>query len=278
MKFMQYKFDINTVCHDSRFLVKEEQQNGCDADRCTYVWETFYTPFYSEMDFWKNTDFKALNSGAVTYKDRRHEIEIMISGDALFNFKKGIKNKSSQKYEYFKKLLKQDPDYSDEDKTKFLNELDCCNLMFHSFHNFALCPRTGAMNNFKGSVVEKEGNHSLDRLDKFLFFLNEYYKNPCADRPIFSGANGKESKTKGRTAEENTAFIKNSLKRFLDSIGCVYNYCKYFYGITDVGFIERLIENGQRPIKSGKDVVNYMSLAQEFWAKRHEKIVEIIKK
>ena len=197
-----------------------------------------------------------------------------ISGDTLFNFKEGIKVKNQQKYEYFKELILKD--FSGENRQKYLDELEFCKSMFHSFHNFALMPQTGAMNNFKGmGSYTKDGCQSLDRLDRFLYYLDQYYNDSTRsiDNPIFSEAHGQDSKK--HTAEENTVIIKNALKQFLDPIGSVYKYCEYFYLIKEKDFIDRLIKNGKTAIDSGTGVVAYMGLAKEFWAKRHEIIKEL---
>lgn len=250
-----------------KFLISDEQikAENLDADRLIYVWQNLYIPFYSNMDFWKNTNFSKIKKGCVEYNGPGGKI--YISGDASFNFKRGIKTKSYQKYEYFEELLTQD--YSEEKIQSHLDELKCCNLMFHSLHNFSLMPVTGGLNNFKGSsVAMKDDKHHLDRLDRFLFFLNKYYGDHCIDNPIFSRACGHHSKK--HTAEENTFLIKESLKQFLDHIGSVCKYCEYFYLIKDKDFIKRLIDNGEKNIASNNSVVNYMKLAEEFWAIRHE--------
>lgn len=147
--------------------------------------------------------------------------------------------------------------------------LKCCKKMFHSLHNFVLMPKTGGMNNFKGtSTYMRDGKQSLDRPDKFLYFLNQYYKNPNIDNPIFSRASGRNSKK--HTAEENTKILKTSLKNFLDCVGSVYKYCEYFYLIKDEEYINCLINSGKKTINSGSDVVAYMKLAKKFWEIRHE--------
>lgn len=256
------------------YLVADTEVNGenLDHDRCTYVWDKLYKPCYSNMDFWKNADFDNIKNGCIDYHGvdcGGHSFVIKISGDASFNFKKEIKSKTRQKYEYFKELIMQA--YSGKEQQEYLNELKCCNLMFHSFHNFAVMPVTGAMNNFKGSgSYMKDGCQYLDRLDKFLYYMDQYYKdsNRSIHNPIFSKAFGQDSKE--RTKEENTLIIKNALKQFLDSIGSVYKYCEYFYLINDRNFIDRLVENGKTTIDSGKAVVTYMNLANDFWAIRHE--------
>lgn len=250
-----------------KFLISDEQIKAerLHADRLTYVWQNLYIPFYSNMDFWKNTNFSKIKKGCVEYSGPGGKI--YISGDASFNFKKGIKNKSYQKYEYFEELLTQD--YSEEKLQPHLDKLKCCNLMFHSLHNFSLMPVTGGLNNFKGSsVAMKDGKHHLDRLDRFLFLLDKYYNDRCIDNPIFSKAHGQRSKE--HSVIENTNFIKEKLKQFLDYIGSVNKYCEYFYLIKNEDLIKELITNGEKPIDSKDAIINYMKLAKDFWAVRHE--------
>ena len=42
----------------TEYLINEEKlgTENIDKDRCSYAWENFYTPFYSNRDFWKNTN------------------------------------------------------------------------------------------------------------------------------------------------------------------------------------------------------------------------------
>lgn len=245
----------------------EEQKAELHKDRINYVYEEFYIPCYSNMGFWKNSDLMTRKTGVFNYVGP-NDFKIEITGDASFSFKKGIPNnkKHCQKYEYFKELIMMEDNFSEEEKNIYLDELDYCNKMFYSFHNFALMPKNGSLNIFKGlSKYMKDKSHNLDRLDKFLYFLDEYYNNrdKGIENTIFSSSNVK--------------VLKERLNTLLSSFDSVYDYCEVFYLINDKEFIDRLIENGKKDIKTGEDVVAYMELAKEFWNKRHEKLVENIK-
>lgn len=256
--------NIMNVEQYKNYLVDTEKLNGenIDRDRCTYVWKNLYIPCYSTMEFWEKTEFennksrgknKGKHKGYITFIG--DDFEVHISGDALFNF-------SGKYYDYFKKLIKEDKDYSNEDKQKYLKDLDDCKSMFYSLHNFALMPQTGGMNKYKGA--------RNDRLDAFVFQLHEYYNGleRSVDNNIFSlaqgGGKGEDVRKKNKDRQ------KDRLKKFLDTIDSVYKYCEYFYLISDKDFIEHLIENGRTIINSGKAVVDYMQLAEKFWSKRHD--------
>lgn len=254
------------------YIVDEErrQGEGLDCDRCTYTWENLYIPLYSDLDFWKGVNFsncrRRARRGHRGYVEYRGDgFTIKVSGDSSFNFKR-IGN-GSGKLERYRGLIERD--YANEAKVakRHIDELHRCNAMLHSLHNFALMPVTGSLNNFKGCT---DGN--LDRLDCFLVCIDDYYRDPDRSirNSIFSRAIGREGKE--RSADENTAFIKSSLKGFLDLMDSVYEYCRNLYLIESKEFVDRLVENGKKPIDSGQSVVDYMGLAQEFWALRHDAI------
>lgn len=254
----------------SNYLVGEEKTNGenKDYDRCTYVWEHLYIPCYPTMEFWEKTEFKnnisrgkniGQHKGYIKYIG--NNFEVFISGDASFNFK-------GKYYNYYHKLI--DKDYSGKARRKYLENLNNCKSMVYSLHNFAIMPQTGGMNKCKGACN--------DRLDKFLFLLDEYYKDPnrSVDNPIFSLAQGGWKGDSEHIRKEKKTLQKNRLKHFLDPIGSVYKYCEYFYLINDKDFIDCLIENGKTTIDSGCAVVAYMKLAEDFWRIRHEIINKLI--
>lgn len=249
-------------------VTKDLNDSSRHADRCDYSWKNLYKPVYSSMEFWKNTDFsKVSNSGYIFYNNT----ECSISGDVFFNFKKGIKTKKYQKYEYFEELLRRD--FSGDRLIESLKKLDYCNQMFHSFHNFVLLPVPAGLNNFKGtSSFIEENFHFLDRPDKLLYLMNQYFKERNEDNCIFSSAAGRKSKK--YSAEENTIILKKTLKDFLDTFDTFDDFCKNLFLIEDKEFIKKLVENGKKDILTGEDVENYMDLAIEFWNLRHKIISE----
>ena len=68
---------------------------------------------------------------------------------------------------------------------------------------------------------------------------------------------------------ENFPILNDLLKEYSD----IYKYCEIFYTIHDKEFVKKLIENGKKPMKTAKDVENYMNLANEFWKKRKKTFV-----
>ena len=56
----------------------------------------------------------------------------------------------------------------------------------------------------------------------------------------------------------------------------VNGYCKYMYLIDDKEYIRKLVEEGQKPIVTGCDVVRYMKLAEEYWMIKYNKINEMM--
>ena len=110
--------------------------------------------------------------------------------------------------------------------------------------------------------------------DKFIYRINDFYENKSMEHIIFSNTHGRKSKT--ATAEENTQKLKNVLLTFLDKLNDVNGYCKYMYLIDDKKYIRKLVEEGQKPIVTGCDVVRYMKLAEEYWMIKYNKINEMM--
>lgn len=84
------------------------------------------------------------------------------------------------------------------------------------------------------------------------------------------------------------------LKNYLKSYDTVENYCKKMYFISDNNFINRLIANGCNPIQYTQEALkilseqeqeqekqdniktlkDYMTLAEAYWAMRHDQLQE----
>ena len=122
--------------------------------------------------------------------------------------------------------------------------------------------------------MNESNGQKLDRPDKFLFYLNDFYKNKSTEHIIFSNTHGRTSKS--GTAEENTKKLKNSLFNFLSKFQNIEDYCKHMYLIDDKEYIRKLVEEGQKPIVTGCDVVRYMKLAEEYWMIKYNKINEMM--
>ncbi len=241
--------------------------DNVEIDRCPYVWEKLYIPYYLNDEFWKTSIYgNAVKKGDFFFGNCK------ISGETVFNFGIGKKGNVNQKFEYFYRVLVDS--YCGNECTYYLNKLIECSYNNYSLNNFALMPCTAGMNNFKGTskYMSEVNNQKLDRFDKFIFWLNDFLNSPkrSVDHIIFSCAYGKTSKD--RTAEENTRVLKKALFNFLTNFSNIGEYCKYMYLIEDSDYIDKLIENGQTPIVSGEDVVRYMELAEEYWKIKGERI------
>jgi hypothetical protein len=171
-----------------------------------------------------------------------------LGGDCDFNF-------VDDKYKAYKKML--------NDDRELVASLDACYSMHCKLVNFSLMPATGGMNNTKGKLfVDEKGAHynsgeswrpdCYDRLDTFIYCLDQYFKNGC--EVILS----------------ESVYYPEPLKKYLSYFNNnIYDYCKKIYFLNDKNFIDRLICEGQKPIKNGDDVVRYMKLAQDFWQKKN---------
>ena len=81
--------------------------------------------------------------------------------------------------------------------------------------------------------------------------------------------------------EKHQAIKEQAMKRIseadnLDKLNDVNGYCKYMYLIDDKKYIRKLVEEGQKPIVTGCDVVRYMKLAEEYWMIKYNKINEMM--
>lgn len=163
----------------------------------------------------------------------------LLGGETDFNF-------NEQKSIYLMQILKQK-----KVRHKDVEKLQFCQNNYHSVVNFSLMPATGAMGNFKGS-------EKFDRLDCFICSLNEFYIN---------GNYQVLSKAKGRNKE----YLLNYLNLFDD----IYDYCRKIYFMEDREFVDRIIMNGQKPLKSREDVVRYMNLAIDYWNRKESYLKNI---
>lgn len=258
------------------YLVNESNTFGeDDPDSSEYTWEKVYKRIYTSDSWklWGLFDFEKLYwekphwKGECWIKGRRYanavrdekvyknffmseEIakswlswpKIRIAGDTDFNFKK---DKRNQKYAYYRNLIecKEKNKFSDEDRKKYLCKLDWCERRFHSLENFSLMFTPGGMNNFK--------NVKRDRIDIFIFHLNQYFESK--DNKIFSHA------------RKN----KEVLELYLSLFNDIYDYCEKIYKM-DKTMVNRFLESGEKEdFKTGEDVVNYMQLAEDYWENKH---------
>lgn len=163
-----------------------------------------------------------------------------LSGDVIFNFTYS-KNKSCQFYIYQNWI---NQDQNPIRKNKYLNLLNKCRSMHHSFENCALMLQQGNLQTAKQGI----GN---DRGDTFIWALDEYYKE-----------------TSGMVLNHATQQNSIILKEFLDYFNHVYKYCEVFYNISDIDLIFKLIKSGRTALDSVEKVEHYIDLALKFWDER----------
>lgn len=156
-------------------------------------------------------------------------VSLRVGGECDFNF-------NEKKYQLFQSMLKED--------LSALEQLERCKKMHHTPLNFSLMQAVGNMQGFKG-------RDTFDRLDRFAFKLDQYFKQNSEDILTYS-------------TSDNQPLLKN----YLDEFGNIYSYFKEIYFIDEKDFVDEIISNGGRPIKSSDDVIRYMTLAEEFWSKK----------
>lgn len=252
-----------------------------DPDSSPEAWE-FYKKYYSKQAWTSNYNFEELhffefaNDGSRLYVDfplsfynrlnalyeksdptdkdglLYYPATLRLAGETDFNF-------NDKKYEIFLKILFKD--YK-RDKTKFyenLSKLKDCNKMHHTLANFSLTQVVGNMQGFKskGLCLTNGKNEWLDRLDTFIYMLNEFYNKDLGNR-------------------NEDIIIKNAgpynggeLLNYLNGFNSIFDYCEKVYFIKDK-LVNKLIALGSKEINTGERVVEYMDLALDFWKERVE--------
>ena len=61
-----------------------------------------------------------------------------------------------------------------------------CNALNYSIYNLSFMPVTGGLNNFKGTnrLMNEENEQKLDRGDKFIYHINDFYENKSMEHII----------------------------------------------------------------------------------------------
>ncbi|WP_022770400.1 hypothetical protein [Butyrivibrio sp. NC2007] len=151
---------------------------------------------------------------------------LALGGDCDFNF-------NEKKCSLFKAII-------DED-SKLCEMLECCTKMHHTVLNFSLMQKTGNMQGHKGS-------NRFDRFDTFISDLNEYL-------------NGLSNRVLDKATGANT----NDLVHYLNSFKNIYDYMEKMYFIFDADFVNRIIDEGKKPLLNKYDIERYMRLAMDYW-------------
>ena len=261
-------YDLKLLLKNEENIITETKWGKVKQTDVHMHGKNYISRIFHKVGFGKKLIFQRLQSGDV------ENGECKISGDVVFNFGKNKRYKRNQKFEYFAGLLERD--FAEHNYLRYLQELEDCNALNYSIYNLSFMPVTGGLNNFKGTsrLMNEEHGQKLDRGDKFIYRINDFYENKSMEHIIFSNTHGRKSKT--ATAEENTQKLKNVLLTFLDKLNDVNGYCKYMYLIDDKKYIRKLVEEGQKPIVTGCDVVRYMKLAEEYWMIKYNKINEMM--
>lgn len=252
------------------------------------IWKDYYNPFYKNMgwDFWNIFEYpnSEQSKGRRLYARCKNKsdgygktfLTCELGGELDFNFNSNPDPKKwrKAKYEYYKKLLKDDDKMTDIDKGKAIKLLDKCKERSKKRCNFSLIIRTGGLNNVKGKMSQEK--RALDRFDVFIFILNDYFykRNKQVE-------NGQKEDYMHIIFSEAFHSAKENRECLYQYLGLYENIEVYFrrnYNISDKKLIEDLIESGSKPIDSGNRVVEYLDLAERYWNAKEDGIREILSK
>ena len=248
--FFELKMTINwcKIIKLIRFLCQGElsmekgSKNNIEYDVKEESWQLYsclYKDAIGKIDFNKDVKNNNRRSIETSFTHNGKSVRLNMSGETDFNFsEKKVFGLSCSRIEHYEKYLNKLPN-----KEKYLEQLERCKKKHHSQQNISLMPQTG---NFQG-VKKHIGN---DRLDTFVWALNEYYLRNNYLLFNFSSF-------------DNLPIIK----QYLDIFGGVNDYCKSIYFIEEK-LVTDLIVSGKKPIDSPERVIEYMNLAEEFWKQK----------
>lgn len=218
-----------------------------DDERST--WEYIYKRSYAEKTVGKFFDIN--NPVYSDYRKRYvaqalNDPNVEISGETDFNFSSKIGVHRQSKYGIYKEILESIDDQ--ERKRNALKLLEYCKQSTHGAENYSLMLCNGSLQTVKGSL-------DMDRIDVFLYLLDNYYKKK--DELILS----------------HCSFdAQNDLRNYLDLFLCeddykesIYVYCNEIYHISNKKLIDDLVKSGRSSLKSPDRIIDYMKLAIRFW-------------
>lgn len=222
---------------DKDILNKEYRDDDPD------VWEHVYKTAYKNKIIGKEFNIvnpKEINGRYVASK--KDDDNITISGETDFNFsdKLYIVGKKT-KYKYYSEIL--DTIEDTECRQNCMELLDYCCNMTGKIGNFSL------MQTIKGTFTV------TDRIDTFIYVLNNYYLG--IDEMVLS-----------RCTASSTV---NKLKKYLDLFkdtepkNSIYKYCREVYHISSEDLVSDLIKSGKHTICTVEELIDYMILAVRFW-------------
>ncbi|MBR2524765.1 MAG: hypothetical protein IKE53_10075 [Clostridiales bacterium] len=163
---------------------------------------------------------------------------LRLSGETDFNF-------NDYKIRIFKDYLRNGED---------LNLLASCSDKHHTLVNFSLMQTVGNMQALKskGLSIGNGRYEWADRLDSFVYILDQYFKDRNDGTSLLI-----------LNAGLNANLLKNYLSQFKDA----YEYCNSVYLIDD-DLIDRLLANGSKPLSCENVAKEYLLLANEFWKQK----------
>lgn len=261
------------------------------SDSSKKIWTEYYMPFYSKMDwdFWKVFDYEHLRKEKGRYYARYNKKNIgsgydyfkgcELGGEMDFNFNSDPNPRLWQrrKYEYYKDLLETDTEMTSADKEEAVDTLDKCKKRQNNPCNLSVIISMGGLNNVKGKVSQDK--RALDRFDIFIYILKDYFD--------------KRNKVDPKEYEEDYMHIifSEAWHYAKGNRECLYEYLRLYKDIEDYfkknynidikedkfkNLIKNIVESGKKPIDSGKRVMEYLKLAEQYWDAKEAGIKKII--
>lgn len=137
----------------------------------------FPLSFYNRLNALEKNIHPSLEENRFKY----YSASQRLAGETDFNF-------NDKKYDLFLKLLFRDYKSDEEKFYKSLSKLKECKRMHHTLANFSLIQVVGNMQGFKSKGLRlKNGKHEwLDRLDTFVYMLNDFYRLDNEKRKLHS--------------------------------------------------------------------------------------------
>lgn len=249
--------------YGSNFYIGKKQYDykakkfSYEFDSSPQLWEDYYeTNLYASKGY-EFADYDCRKDSISGSKRKRvHKrvryipkgIDIKMSGDCDFNFNE----KKFKKYINLIENLSINP----LQKKKLYEKLNAVHLKHYQQENCSLLPTIGGCNNIKGVIIS-----DFDRFDTFLYYVNEYLTkgNDKVLPPLDS---------------VNYSIIKAFFDKFheTEKKHSIYIFCAIMYNrgkeLTDEekSLIDDLISNGSQTIRTEKYFVNYLDLAERWWA------------
>ncbi len=219
-------------------MINEDKFDYYEPDSSEWTWNNFYNRTYRTLDYWKNLgeEKKKGRYKIATYTCKNLD-KIQIDGDVIFNFK-GSYGK------HFRELLGNQ--YNEKAYAR----------MHHSVLNFSLMPVTGGLN------LNKANGRFCDRLDRFIFYLDQFIQLKNEDNPLMH--------IRGRN--KNTIL---NLKSYMINFDSIEEYCQAYYLLDSkkTDLVDRFKNSGEEYVNNGATAENckqYLNLVAEFWKYRNE--------